>query len=168
MYTDLSRFGFSYFKLKPKTKKETQIWMSVFSCFENWKTKLRVWKVSFDFHFKIEMKIEKMVNSGFSPNIKFSSLTPKLNVQYQFILLENKFWNYWFLIFIICFQMIFYPRRKMLFNFCFKDEIKYRIFNDLNLKALNIKKNFLKLNFCFISDSSLQLLPKIYLIEIAA
>ena len=140
----------------------------MFSCFENWKTKIRVWKVSFDFHFKIEMKIEKMVNSGFSPNIEFSSFTPKLNVQYQFILLENKFWNYWFLIFIICFQMIFYPRRKMLFNFCFKDEIKYRIFNDLNLKALNIKKNFLKLNFCFISDSSLQLLPKIHLIEIAA
>ena len=33
--------------------------------------KMHVWKVSFDFQFKIEMKIEKIVNSKFFPNIEF-------------------------------------------------------------------------------------------------
>ena len=33
--------------------------------------KMRVWKVSFDFQFKIEMKIEKIVNFDFVPIIEF-------------------------------------------------------------------------------------------------
>ena len=32
---------------------------------------MRVWKVSFDFQFKIEMKIEKNVNFDFCLDIKF-------------------------------------------------------------------------------------------------
>ena len=32
---------------------------------------MRVWKVSFDFQFKIEMKIEKIVICDFCPNIEF-------------------------------------------------------------------------------------------------
>ena len=32
---------------------------------------MRVWKLSFDFQFKIEMKIEKIVNFDFFPNIEF-------------------------------------------------------------------------------------------------
>ena len=32
---------------------------------------MRVWKVSFDFQFKIEMKIEKVVNLDLCPNIEF-------------------------------------------------------------------------------------------------
>ena len=33
--------------------------------------KMHVWKVSLDFQFKIEMKIEKIVNFNFFPNIEF-------------------------------------------------------------------------------------------------
>ena len=32
---------------------------------------MRVWKLSFDFQFKTEMKTEKIVNFDFCPNIKF-------------------------------------------------------------------------------------------------
>ena len=32
---------------------------------------MRVWKGSFDFQFKIEMKIGKNINFNFSPNIEF-------------------------------------------------------------------------------------------------
>ena len=32
---------------------------------------MRVWKVSFDFYFKIKMKIEKIVNFDFCLNIEF-------------------------------------------------------------------------------------------------
>ena len=32
---------------------------------------MRVWKVSSDFQFKIEMKIEKIVICDFCPNIEF-------------------------------------------------------------------------------------------------
>lgn len=36
---------------------------------------MRVWKVSFDFQFKTEIKIEKIVNFGFCLNIEFWILT---------------------------------------------------------------------------------------------
>ena len=32
---------------------------------------MSVWKVSFDFHFKIEMKIEKIVSFDFFSNVEF-------------------------------------------------------------------------------------------------
>ena len=32
---------------------------------------MRVWKVFFDVQFKIERKIEKIVNSNFYPNMEF-------------------------------------------------------------------------------------------------
>ena len=40
---------------------------------------MRVWKVSFDFQFKIEIKTEKIVNFDFCLNIEFSILTRKSN-----------------------------------------------------------------------------------------
>ena len=50
----------------------------------NWKL-VRVWKVSFDFQFKIEIKIDKNVNFDFFVNIEFWILTPKPNVRLQFL-----------------------------------------------------------------------------------
>ena len=41
---------------------------------KNW---MRVWKVSFDFQLKIEMKIEKIVNFDFFLNIEFCNFIPK-------------------------------------------------------------------------------------------
>ena len=32
---------------------------------------MRIWKLSFDFQFKIEMQTEKVVNFDFCPNVKF-------------------------------------------------------------------------------------------------
>ena len=46
---------------------------------------MRVWKVSFDFQFKIEMKIEKVVNFYFLPNIEFWILLLKHNAWLQFL-----------------------------------------------------------------------------------
>lgn len=46
---------------------------------------MRVWKVPFDFQFKSKMKIEKIANFGFCPNIDFRILKPKPNVRYQFL-----------------------------------------------------------------------------------
>ena len=43
---------------------------------------MRVWKVSFDFQFKIEIKNKKFVNFDFCLNIEFCILTPKTNIQY--------------------------------------------------------------------------------------
>ena len=43
---------------------------------------MRVWKVSFDFQFKIEIKNKKFVNFDFCLNIEFCILTPKTNMQY--------------------------------------------------------------------------------------
>ena len=43
------------------------------------------WEVSFDFQFKIEMKIEKNVNFDFCLDIEFWILTPKPNVRLQFL-----------------------------------------------------------------------------------
>ena len=45
---------------------------------------MRVWKVSFDFQFKIEMKIEKIVIFDFCSNIEFLILSPNGNAQLQF------------------------------------------------------------------------------------
>ena len=42
-----------------------------------------VWNVSIHFHFKIEMKIEKIVNFGFYTKIEFRILTPKPNAPYK-------------------------------------------------------------------------------------
>ena len=42
-----------------------------------------VWNVSLHFDFKIEMKIEKIVNFGFCTKIEFRILTPKPNVPYK-------------------------------------------------------------------------------------
>ena len=52
---------------------------------------MRVWKVSFDFQFKIEIKNEKFVNFDFCLNIEFWILTPKPNIQYQFLDWETSF-----------------------------------------------------------------------------
>ena len=50
----------------------------------NWKL-VRVWKVSFDFQFKIEIKIDKNVNLDICLNIEFSILTLKLNARLKFL-----------------------------------------------------------------------------------
>ena len=39
-----------------------------------------VWKVPFDFQFKIEMKIEKNINFDFCLNIEYRTLAPRRNV----------------------------------------------------------------------------------------
>ena len=52
---------------------------------------VRVRKVSFDFLFKIKMKIEKIVNFDFCLNIEFWILTKKSNFWYQFLDRQTKF-----------------------------------------------------------------------------
>ena len=54
---------------------------------------MSVWKVSFDFHFKIEMKIEKIVSFDFFSNVEFWMLSPK-QCMITIFRLENKFWNH--------------------------------------------------------------------------
>ena len=44
-----------------------------------------VWELSFDFQFKIEIKIDKNVNFDFCLNIEFGILTPKPNIALQFV-----------------------------------------------------------------------------------
>ena len=51
----LSRFGFSFFKLKWKTKNKLQIWISMFSYFKNRKT---TYFDVFCLNFSIETKIK--------------------------------------------------------------------------------------------------------------
>ena len=46
---------------------------------------MRVWELSFDFQFKIEMKIEKIVNFDFVPNIEFWISLPKYNAWLQIL-----------------------------------------------------------------------------------
>ena len=46
---------------------------------------MRVWKVFFDFQFKIERKIGKFANSNFYPNIESWILIPKSNAPWQFL-----------------------------------------------------------------------------------
>ena len=53
----LSRFGFSFFKLKWKTKNKPQIWISMFSYFENGKT---AYFDVFCLNFSIETKIKTL------------------------------------------------------------------------------------------------------------
>ena len=50
-----------------------------------------VWNVSLHFHFKIEMKIEKIVNFGFCTKIEFRILTPKPNVPYNCLIGKQTF-----------------------------------------------------------------------------
>ena len=53
----LSRFGFSFFKLKWKTKNKLQVWISMFSYFEN--RKITYFDV-FCLNFSIETKINTL------------------------------------------------------------------------------------------------------------
>ena len=63
---------------------------------------MRVWKLSFDFQFKIEMKIEKIVNFDFFLILNFEFYHQKQMFGYNFRL-ENKFEisNFHFSIFIL-------------------------------------------------------------------
>ena len=53
----LSRFGFSFFKLKWKTKSKLQVWISMFSYFKNLKTN---YFDVFCLNFSIETKIKSL------------------------------------------------------------------------------------------------------------
>ena len=56
----LSRFGFSFFKLKWKTKSKLQIWISIFSYSKNWKT---TYFDVFCLKFSIETKIKLQISN---------------------------------------------------------------------------------------------------------
>ena len=92
----LSRFGFSFFKLKWKTKNKLQIWISMFSYFENRKTSY------FDV-FCLNSSLETKIKTLFV--ISYFNLSKKGNgtlgtriiilLIFNMIILYSKFINYY-------------------------------------------------------------------------
>ena len=78
-----------------------------------------VWKVSFDFHSKIEMKIEKIVNFGLCTNIEFWILTPTPNDAHKRFDWKTKFEiiDFWFSLFILKRFFTHVEKRYLIFVF---------------------------------------------------
>ena len=100
-----------------------------------------VWKVFFDFQFKIEIKIEKTLNFDFCPNIECWILTPKPNVRLQFLDWKTNFeiTNFYFL---FIFKWILHEQKSIIYVIIvskieyvafLNDNFNFKIFWSLNL-----------------------------------
>ena len=104
---------------------------------------MRVWKVFFDVQFKIERKIEKIVNSNFYPNMEFWFLAPKSNLPFIDCNTNFEVINLKFSLFIS--KLFFTYVQKRYLVFVFKKNVDMRFLIIWISKKSTIENNFCKI-----------------------